>query len=202
MALNKIKKWFWIWIRYFSSDKPFPPRNLTAIETSSDYIVIRWEAPESDGGSPVTGYVVEKRDAKRPGFIFIADVAADTFTYKAIRLFEGYEYYFRVIAENIVGPSDPCDMERPVIAKLPYGMSGCNLISWWLVRQNQWPRAWIRNHIPQKTAGCYHLSMHLITDSGTQVLNYSGTSLKRPVALRVVLNARWSLTRGKKTLCQ
>ena len=59
------------------------------VETNADYIVISWENPSSDGGSPVTGFIVEKRDAKRPGFIYIADTDATTLTYKATRLFEG-----------------------------------------------------------------------------------------------------------------
>ena len=83
-----------------------------------------------DGGSPITGYVVEKRDAKRPGYIYIADVDPGTLTYKATRLFEGYEYYFRVVAENVVGPSDPVEMEKPVKAKLPYGMIIFNNITY------------------------------------------------------------------------
>ena len=43
--------------------------------------------------------------------------------FKASRLFEGYEYYFRVIAENQVGTSEPCEMVKPVKAKLPFGES-------------------------------------------------------------------------------
>ena len=106
-------------------DKPMPPRNLRATETSTDYIVIEWDVPESDGGTPITGYVIEKRDAKRREYIYIADVAANVLTFKATRLFEGYEYFFRVIAENQVGPSDPCALAKPVKAKLPFGEFCC-----------------------------------------------------------------------------
>lgn len=109
-------------------DKPFPPRNLRAVETNRDYIVITWEAPESDGGASITNYVLEKHDAKHPGYIYMAEVDADTFQYKATRLFEGYEYYFQVIAENQVGPSDPCETNKPIKAKLPFGECWW----WWL----------------------------------------------------------------------
>ena len=89
--------------------------------------MVAWDAPESDGGTPLTGYVLEKRDIKRPGYVFIADLKpTDPLSYKVTRLFEGYEYLFRVIAENQVGPSDPCELEKPIKAKAPYGES-CRL---------------------------------------------------------------------------
>ena len=86
-----------------------------------DYIVIEWDEPESDGGSAITSYVIEKRDAKRREYIYISDVSGDTRKFKATRLFEGYEYFFRVIAENQVGTSAPCELAKAVKAKLPYG---------------------------------------------------------------------------------
>ena len=55
-------------------DKPEPARNLHAIETNPEYITIAWDPPESDGGTPLLGYVVEKRDSKRNDYIYIADV--------------------------------------------------------------------------------------------------------------------------------
>ena len=70
-------------------DRPEPPMNVRATETSPQYIVIAWDPPKSDGGSPVTNYVIEKRDSKRPGYIYICDVDVNTTTYKATRLFEG-----------------------------------------------------------------------------------------------------------------
>ncbi len=61
------------------SDKPDPPCNLRVTETSTDFMNIAWDAPPSDGGSPLIGYVIEKRDTKRPGYIFIADVDPDVY---------------------------------------------------------------------------------------------------------------------------
>lgn len=104
------------------TDRPHPPCNVRALDTNRDYIVVGWDAPETDGGSPITSYIIEKRDAKRSEYIYIADVDANTFQYKVSRLFEGYQYFFRVFAENQVGPSEPCEMSKPVKAKLPFGM--------------------------------------------------------------------------------
>ena len=102
-------------------DQPEAPQNLRATDTNRDYVVIQWDAPRSDGGSPITSYIVEKRDAKRPDYFYLAELPGDKLTFKAVRLFEGNEYYFRVIAENEVGPSEPCELQQPVTAKLPYG---------------------------------------------------------------------------------
>lgn len=104
------------------TDKPTAPRNLHAVETDRDYIVLAWDPPESDGGSPITEYILEKRDIKRPGYVFVADMPpSENMKFKVTRLFEGYEYMFRVVAENQVGPSEPCETEKPIKAKPPYG---------------------------------------------------------------------------------
>jgi hypothetical protein len=103
------------------SDKPQPPRNVHALETDVNHIVIGWEAPDSDGGSPLIGYTVEKMDVKRGEYMFIGSVDTRTLTYDATRLFEGNEYMFRVMAENLAGLSGPCETQGPVRAKLPFG---------------------------------------------------------------------------------
>ena len=51
------------------SDKPSPPRNLHSTEVYSDYIVVAWEVPESDGGAPITGYMVERRSENKNTWI-------------------------------------------------------------------------------------------------------------------------------------
>lgn len=42
-------------------DVPGAPGEPRGIETSEDSITITWTKPRSDGGSPITGYVIEKR---------------------------------------------------------------------------------------------------------------------------------------------
>ena len=63
------------------TEKPEPVSNLRAVETNPEYIVIAWDPPESDGGTPLLGYVVEKRDSKRHDYIYIADVEPTTTQY-------------------------------------------------------------------------------------------------------------------------
>lgn len=51
------------------TDKPSPPQELTTSEVTADTVTVTWKAPESDGGSPITGYVIERQDTKRGTWI-------------------------------------------------------------------------------------------------------------------------------------
>jgi len=103
------------------SDAPSAPRQLRCVEVDSSYITLSWDSPASDGGSALTGYVIEKRDMKRADYVFLANVDATTLQYRATRLFEGCDYMFRVFAENQAGLSQPCETEKPITARMPYG---------------------------------------------------------------------------------
>ena len=100
---------------------PSSPRNVRAVEVDSTYIELAWDSPDSDGGSALTGYVIEKRDMKRADFVFVANVDAVTHQYRATRLFEGCDYMFRVSAENQAGLSQPGETDKPITARMPYG---------------------------------------------------------------------------------
>ena len=98
-----------------------PPRNLAVAEVYKDYITVVWEEPENDGGSAITGYLVEKADGKRRNFTSAGSTDAQTLKMKVTKLYEGNEYLFRVIAENAIGQSEPVTMDEPITAKLPFG---------------------------------------------------------------------------------
>ena len=91
-------------------------------DVNKSYVVIAWDSPQSDGGSPITKYVVEKRDVKRTGYSSAGSVEGDVFEQKVTKLVEGNEYFFQVFAENDIGLSEPATMSEPVKARLPFGM--------------------------------------------------------------------------------
>ena len=103
------------------SDKPTPPLNLRVKEVYKDYIVVNWDTPKSDGGSDITGYTVEKCDARKSTYMACGTTDASTLTLKINKLIEGNEYYVRVCAENAIGVSDPTVTEDPIKARLPFG---------------------------------------------------------------------------------
>lgn len=119
---------------FFFTDKPSPPRNLTVHDVWSDYIGFTWEAPESDGGSALTGYTIEQRDTYDIGYRFLASVDANCTSYQATNLQEGHDYYFRVFAQNAAGLSEkPAEVKPAVTAKLPFGTTqrACTGVADW-----------------------------------------------------------------------
>ena len=47
------------------SDKPSPPKGPANVEWRTDESVeLKWQAPDSDGGAPVTDYIVERREVR------------------------------------------------------------------------------------------------------------------------------------------
>ena len=98
------------------ADKPTAPLKVHMVEQYKDAITIGWSEPESDGGSRLTGYVIEKRDANRTLWTQIGEVGADVHQYKASKLYEGSSYMFRVAAENAIGQGPFGNIDEPVMA--------------------------------------------------------------------------------------
>uniref|UniRef100_A0A8C0HJS5 Titin n=1 Tax=Buteo japonicus TaxID=224669 RepID=A0A8C0HJS5_9AVES len=98
-------------------DVPGPVRNLEVTETYDGEVGLAWQEPESDGGSKIIGYVIERRDIKRKTWIMVTD-RAENCEYTVTGLQKGgVEYLFRVSARNRVGTGEPVETETPVEAK-------------------------------------------------------------------------------------
>uniref|UniRef100_A0A669EHR6 Titin n=1 Tax=Oreochromis niloticus TaxID=8128 RepID=A0A669EHR6_ORENI len=93
---------------------PGSPKNLEVSNIKKDSMVLTWEAPSEDGGSPVTGYIIEKHD--KEGNVSINWART---TIKVSRLKTGAEYQFRIIAQNRYGKSHGLDSSA-VVAQYPY----------------------------------------------------------------------------------
>ena len=106
---------------FFFSDKPGKPNNFQVIQVLKDSVVLSWQPPTNSGGSDITGYTVEKRDAKRNTWAPVANVDGQTTTYAVQKLIEGNEYFFRVSAKNDIGTGEPAEIDRATVAKSPYG---------------------------------------------------------------------------------
>lgn len=87
---------------------PSAPRNLTAEYEPSAGVRLNWNAPEDDGGQPITDYVVEYRDSTMQHDIW--DTYADGLSADTTALVTGFAgrklYQFRIAAVNSVGRGD------------------------------------------------------------------------------------------------
>lgn len=103
-------------------DKPGPPVGPVLIgEVGETTVCLKWAPPEYDGGSPVTNYIVLKRETSTPAWVEVSTSIARS-AIKVTKLTKGEEYQFRIKAVNRHGISDHID-SKPVMIKLPYSKS-------------------------------------------------------------------------------
>jgi len=107
---------------------PGAPSSLRLTAVQRDAVTLSWEPAETDGGAPITGYLVERCDATRggAGWATIGHLDASTFSFRATKLLEGNRYHFRVTAENAVGTGQPIETTHAVEVKSPFGQLTLN----------------------------------------------------------------------------
>ena len=113
-------------------------------EMTNTTVTLTWEKPSSDGGGPITGYWIEKREQNSDKWIPVNVSPCQSTHFTVPSLIEDHMYEFRVIAENEAGrgnPSDPSKLTR-VGSHSPYS----SMID---------PRTSIRSKIPMLR---HHLS--------------------------------------------
>ncbi|CAF3389468.1 unnamed protein product [Rotaria socialis] len=102
-------------------DKPSKPRNVAVKLLDVGECELTWEEPEDDGGSPLTGYCIEKCEERRAAsWDEVCIMSVEERTALVNRLLEGAKYRFRASAENKYGRSDPCETTEPLLIKNPF----------------------------------------------------------------------------------
>jgi len=81
---------------------PSPPQNLVALAGNAQ-VALAWDAPASDGGSPITGYSLYRGTAAG-GEVFIRTVG-NVLTYADSGLTNDQTYYYEITASNVAGES-------------------------------------------------------------------------------------------------
>ncbi|CAN9499142.1 unnamed protein product [Ophioblennius macclurei] len=92
---------------------PSPPTDVEVTSATNDTMTVCWKRPDSDGGSRISGYIIEKREKLGVRWVRVNKKPVYDLRVKATCLHEGCEYEFRVFAENAAGlsePSDPCPL--------------------------------------------------------------------------------------------
>ncbi|KAM9376089.1 titin-like [Pholidichthys leucotaenia] len=101
---------------------PSAPTDVEVTSVSSESMTVCWKRPASDGGSRISGYVIEKREKHGVRWARVNKKPVYDLRVKASGLHEGCEYEFRVFAENAAGlsePSLPCTLTLAEDPKFP-----------------------------------------------------------------------------------
>jgi len=102
-----------------SFNVPGAPGMPRSLETSGDSITIAWTKPRNDGGSSITGYVIERRMCKEDKWVKASHAIVPELTYRVINLTENHEYEFRVAALNAAGQGPWSDNSDPICCRPP-----------------------------------------------------------------------------------
>lgn len=109
-------------------NKPGKPTalDLTTTPATADTITLAWTAPTETGGSPITGYKIERSKDNSAWMTLKADTGMVETTYVDEDLTAKTKYYYRVSAINAGGPGDPSDSasETTAVAVAPGIPSG------------------------------------------------------------------------------
>lgn len=99
--------------------KPSKPKGpLKVSDVSAEGCKLKWEAPEDDGGEPISGYVVERMDVESGRWVPVTTTKTPEADVTGLN--EGKDYQFRVKAVNSEGESEPLVTDVPTTAKNPY----------------------------------------------------------------------------------
>lgn len=104
------------------SDVPSEPKNARVTKVNKDCIFVAWDRPDNDGGSPITGYAIERKERNSLLWVKANDTAVRSTEYPCIGMIEGLEYTFRISALNRAGSSKPSKPTEYVTARAPVGM--------------------------------------------------------------------------------
>ena len=98
-------------------ERPGPVRDFTALAEGRTVIALSWEAPEEDGGTPVTGYRIEVSEDGLAWSELVASLSGRT--YRHVDLEPDTTRHYRVRATNSVGPGDWVTAQATTVPRPP-----------------------------------------------------------------------------------
>uniref|UniRef100_A0A4W3GQQ0 Immunoglobulin superfamily member 22 n=1 Tax=Callorhinchus milii TaxID=7868 RepID=A0A4W3GQQ0_CALMI len=99
-------------LRVRVADFPRPPTNLRLVEDVPNTVTLSWDHTPDNMEDGRAHYVIMKRDASTATWFTVAERVHGN-KYTVTGLLPGRKYYFRVIARNDIGDSEPLDSREP-----------------------------------------------------------------------------------------
>ena len=87
--------------------EPDAPRNVAITGSADEELTVAWDAPLGNGGSTITGYKVQWKEADTPNWDSPSEATDDASPYKIENLTNGTKYDVHVLAVNDVGNGPP-----------------------------------------------------------------------------------------------
>lgn len=107
-----------------------PQGPLETSDMTETTVTLTWKPPKSDGGQPITAYIIERRDLKRTTWTPVEKIKPEITSYTVQNLTTGVDYHFRVMAENSEGVSPPLETSATIKLTRPLGDSKKNFFNW------------------------------------------------------------------------
>lgn len=99
---------------------PTTPQALTA-DPGQGAIDLAWETPASNGGTPITGYRIERSTGAGPFDVLVADTANFDTVYRDTTAAPGQSYQYRVAALNAAGAGAVSNVATAILPSVTPG---------------------------------------------------------------------------------
>lgn len=98
-------------------DTPGAPGTPNVVDYDKNHVDLAWDAPAKDGGAPISGYIIEKKEKGSDKWVKALQLTGDETKARVPDLETGQSYQFRVKAVNKAGPGEPSDESKMVLVK-------------------------------------------------------------------------------------
>ncbi|KAL3982100.1 Fibronectin type III domain family protein [Acanthocheilonema viteae] len=93
---------------------PGPPTQIAAESIGRNHVTLTWSPPIDDGGSKITGYIVESRELGIQSWRVVSDYNVQQPEFTVPNLIEFHDYEFRITAINKYGKGLPSLPSSPI----------------------------------------------------------------------------------------
>jgi hypothetical protein len=167
---------------------PSSPLSLIANAVSSSQINLTWFAPASSGGTPVTGYKIERRDSCTGSFsVLVANTNNTNTAYSNTGLGNNTCYQYRIFAHNAVGTSlasnsaSATTLQAPIPIHVPSAPTNLNVIA---LSKSSLKLTW---SVPTDNGGASIIG-YSIQRNGTTIVNNTRTTHTNYVDIDLLSN--------------